>query len=183
MPQLKNKKMPQLKNKKTIISNRSVIKNRSKFKKEKPVILNCSVLVEKCSKKDFIYNSEHYLNNLGIGIYIFLSSKSSIHGYENTYASVANKKNLSQLLNLYDINTLFDFYKVMTSNKKLKKLQHLQFNLERKRKSAFLKRDSIHNDYSGNRIMDESGETHLFLINCMTKNILNIAGYKESPSS
>jgi hypothetical protein len=156
------------------------IKQRRKVStKNKTVLLSSFVLFEKCSKKDFISNSEKYLNSIGIGIYIWLKSKYVANGEEITHASASTPNNLNKLIEIYGLNVLYKFYKVITSNKKLKELPHLQYNLKNKFKRAYLKFDGHHDLYQGNYIKDEFGQNHSFQIYCMTKNVLKSAGYVE----
>lgn len=150
-------------------------------KNNKSIFLNRSVLFEKCSKKDYILNSEKYLNNIGIGIYIWIKDELSITGLTNTYASASTKDNLYDLIKIYSSDILCCFYKTIISNENLKQLPQTQFNLQYALSHhSYLPEDKLYYKYVNNKIISNNNDSYGFQIYCMSKNIETIAGYKKN---
>lgn len=136
--------------------------------------LTRSVLIEKCSKKNFIYNSELYLNSLGIAFYIWAKSEHTDAGYSRTFVSVSNYEYFETIIDIYGLNTLFDLYKEIISNEKLSHIPSLSYDTIDFIEVAFL--DST-TEFGRNLIQDKDGENHEFQIYCTTKKIRESAGY------
>lgn len=109
--------------------NSQQIINRSK--NNKLVCLQSSVLVEKSNFKEFIINSERFLNNIGIAIYFPEFDFRTLQWPETenlSYAALTNKENLDKLLEILDIQKLVQFYKSALSNARLSYLPHKKYN-------------------------------------------------------
>jgi hypothetical protein len=152
-------------------------------KKDLAVCLNSYVIFEKCSKKNFIYNSERYLNSIGIRIFIWEETIESYTGIKMSYASTNVSKSLKNLIEIYGMDCLYDFYKLITSNDNLRHLPHCQNLLSNLGKGATLPNDGYHSKYYRNSIEDKYGVCRSFLLYCTTKNILKSAGYNERKST
>ena len=142
------------------------------------VCLKSFVLFEKCSKKSFIYNSEKYLNSIGIAIYIWRERNLSIQGMTVTYVPVTNNDSLNSLIEIFGLDNLVEFYKTIMSNENLRHLPHCQYNIRGKRKSALLNPIDKNSQYSKHTISYDIEDSNQFLLYCMTRRIMKSAGYK-----
>ena len=149
----------------------------SKNRNNKAVILNSSVMTEKCSKKDFILNSETFLNNVGIAFYFWTGERAKAGG--QILGSV--DKNLDEIIEIFGEDNLSNIYYTITSNPKLKLLPYRQFDLKKisKHNACYLLRDGHHDKYSGNNLRDISGDNHTFVAYCMSKKIRETTGYSD----
>lgn len=140
------------------------------------------VIFEKCDTKNYIINSEKYLNGLGIAIYV-LSEKSTTT-LRTTYSSPSLSSNLNKLFKLYSFKALADFYKTFTSNPKLKKMKCNPYNLESLGCKALITNENEHHKkYIGNLIQNELSNYEHFLICCNSNIILKMAGYTKTTTS
>ncbi len=147
----------------------------------KKIILKRSVLSEKCSKKFFVYNNEKFLNSIGIGIYINSDEKiDEQYRTQTTFSSVLTERNFSTLIELYGIDTLYDLYKKIISNKNLQKLNHFEFDLQKTDLSkSYFENNSNDSMCYSNQIFDKYKHIRRFNIYCMTNNIAKKANFQK----
>ncbi len=150
-----------------------------KSSNKKAIQLSRFVIIEKCSEKDFVLNSEKYLNSIGITLYIWTESNHSIHNLEMIYTPATELKHLNKQIEVYGLTTLVDLYKTITSNSKLYNLPPFKYQINQMGKSAFLRDDDYNNKYASNLLVDKLGHTFAFKIYCMTNKIIKTAGYGE----
>lgn len=161
--------------KNTVMPKKTKRKNNSKNKKKAPVYLSSSVVFEKCDSKNFIKNSEIFLNSIGIGIFIFSEKKN----LSETYSSPCTNRNLNQLIELYGEKILVDFYKTFTTNPKLKKLKQANYDSSILNPAYIHNEDKHHTKYIGNIMQDLFGDNKRFAIYCNSEKILKTAGYAK----
>ena len=131
-------------------------------------ILTSSVLFEKCSKKQFILNSEKFLNSKGIAIFIFAYETINVGAYTITHYSVNENCSLSFLMDSYGIDEIYNLYYNILLNERLFELKDCIFNL----RNAHLKNNFYENNskkYKLNNIFDKEGNKRNFHIHCMSK--------------
>jgi len=143
--------------------------------------LKRKVLFERCNNLEYIINSDEFLKNIGIGIYIWSEEGTSDLGsYTVTYAAPSNKENLDKLIEIYGVEKLNNFFQTFCSNPRIKYMPHNRYDVRKKGKSAILsKNDTHHLKYAPGRITSKTGEVKTFQIYCQTKQVLKSAGYEE----
>jgi len=140
------------------------------------------VIFERCNKLDFIKNSDEFLKNIGIGIYIWSEENVASEGYRVTYAAPSNKENLDALIEIYGIEKLNNFFQTFCSNPRINYMPYNRYDTRKKGKSAILSKNDIHHfEYAPGRIVSKHGEIKTFQIYCQTKQVLKSAGYAEMP--
>lgn len=155
--------------------------------KHKRFMYNRSVIFEKFSKKEYIKNADDFLKRLGIVIYFESSSSFNMSGYQKTYQHISDKNYFKDTLQSYGIEELYNFFKTLTSNPKLKYLKHNPF-LSQKNSYRELKfsgtikqKDYHHINYIHCQLRDLHGNNRGFQIYSNSERALNKAGFSCRP--